>query len=153
MEREALKQVAVDWIEQVWRPGGMAAFERLHAADFVDGGAPEGRATGRDSYRASIEALYVCFPDFYTRIEDLVVDVAAGEVAIRWSAQGTHRAQFMQYVPGGQVVHFRGIEIIRVVGGQIVARWGEWDFEHIERQLRAHAEKNSGLVKNGQAEV
>ena len=132
----SLNRTAVDWITEIWQPGDLSGFERLHAPDFIDHSAAEGRGSDRAAYRAGIEALYAAFPDFTTLIEDLVVDPAAGLVAVRWSAAGTHRGIFMEMPPTGRVIDVRGIEVIAVSGGQITARWGEWDLESLLEQFQ-----------------
>ncbi len=134
MSDNQLASVAVRWIEEIWRPGDLSTFDSLHAPDFLDR-SPAGRPSDRESYRRSIEQLYEVFPDFYTNIDDLIVDTATGKIAIRWTATGTHRAKFMDVEPTRRMIRFQGIEIITVRDGQIVERWGEWDGLSIQAQL------------------
>lgn len=130
----SLRTVALRWMEEIWRPGGMAHFDDLHSFDFTDH-SPAGRATDREAYRAGILDLYAAFPDFTAVTEDLLLDVSAGKAAVRWRAAGTHRGPFLGFAPSGQVIHFTGIEIIRVENGKIVERWGEWDGLSLLAQL------------------
>jgi steroid delta-isomerase-like uncharacterized protein len=132
--RERLGGIAQRWIEQGWQKGDASMVDELHAADFVDHDAA-GRAADRAGFKAGILELYAAFPDLYAVIEDLVVDAAAGKVAVRWSATGTHRGAFMGVPPTGRRIIFRGIEIIRVEDERIVERWGEWDGIDLLRQL------------------
>ena len=128
-----LETTATRWIEEIWRPGDLATYDDLHAPHFLNHSPdPPG---DRASYRQSIVELYAAFPDFYTTIDDLVIDEAAGKVAIRWMATGTHRGNFAGIAPTGRWITFRGIEIIRVERDQLVERWGEWDGEAILEQL------------------
>ncbi|NDJ74942.1 MAG: ester cyclase [Chloroflexi bacterium] len=129
-----LKTIATRWIEEIWRPGDLATFFELHAAQFADR-SPSDRPADREAYRQSILDLYAAFPDFFTVIDDLVCDEAAGKAAIRWTATGTHQGAFMGIEPTGRVITFHGIEIIRVVEDRIVERWGEWDGLVIYAQL------------------
>jgi len=55
------------------------------------------------------------------------VGATSGVVAVRWTAVGTHRAAYLGAAPTGGRITFKGIEIIRVRGGLIIERWGEWD--------------------------
>ncbi len=121
-----LAAVALRWMEEIWRPGGMKHFDELHSPDFSDH-SPAGRAADREAYRAGILELYAAFPDFTAVTEDLLLDARAGKAAVRWSAVGTHRGPFLGYAPSGRMIRFTGIEIIRVENGKIVERWGEWD--------------------------
>ena len=122
-------------MHDIWRQRDLDAFDALHAPHFVDH-SPAGRGTGRDSYRQSIAELFAAFPDWEAVIDDLIVDEAAAKVAVRWSATGTHRGEFMGAAPTGKRVTFRGIEIVRIQGEQIVERWGEWDGIALLDQLR-----------------
>lgn len=128
-----MREIATRWI-RLWQGGDLGEFDALHSPDFVDHSSA-GRPSDRAGFRQGIVALCQAFPDFYGRIEDLVVDETAGKVAIRWSARGTHRGAYMGRAATGRQVVFRGIEIIRIVNGRIVQRWGEWDGEDILRQL------------------
>lgn len=132
---DRLRTVARRWIEEVWRPNDGRAVVELHAPAFRDRGAPPGRGTDLAAYAASIAELFAAFPDFSAEVDDLVVDAAAGKVAVRWSAAGTHRGAFLGAAPTGRRVSFRGIEIVRLEGDRIAERWGEWDGEELLRQL------------------
>jgi steroid delta-isomerase-like uncharacterized protein len=136
VELEALTQ---RWIEEGWRKGDAEAVLALYAPDFVDFSnpyaAPGGRpGTGAQNV-AGIRALYEAFPDFYTEIDDLVIDVEAGKVAVRWTATGTHRGDFLGVAPSGRQVVFHGIETLRIADGMITERAGEWDGIAILNQI------------------
>ncbi len=70
-------------------------------------------------------------------IDELVVDVTTSKVAVRWMATGTHQGEFLGLVPTSKRVTFRGIEIVRIEGKQIVERWGEWNGIELLQQLGA----------------
>jgi steroid delta-isomerase-like uncharacterized protein len=132
--RQQLEGIARRWIEEGWQRGRVAMVDELHSPDFVDHDAA-GRAPDRAGFKQGIADLYDGFPDLYTEIEDLVVDPDRSSVAVRWSATGTHRGSFMGLPPTGNRVSFKGIEIIRIRGGRIVERWGEWDGIDLLQQL------------------
>jgi steroid delta-isomerase-like uncharacterized protein len=132
--REHLGDIARRWMEQGWQRGDAGVVDELHAVDFVDHAAA-GRAADRAGFKQGILDLYAAFPDFNAVVEDLVIDAAAGKVAVRWSASGTQRGAFMGVPPSGRRITFAGIEIIRVEDGRIVERWGEWDGIDLLRQL------------------
>ena len=133
-ERVAIETIARRWIEEIWRPGDLATFDELHAPEFRDRSAA-GRGDTRDDYRRMLQAFYIAFPDFDTTIVDLVVDESRAIVAIRWTARGTHRGAYLGVAPSGRAIDFAGIEIVRVVGGRVVERWGEWDGMSLLAQL------------------
>jgi steroid delta-isomerase-like uncharacterized protein len=133
-DRAALERIARRWIEEVWRPGPRATFDELHAPDFRDR-SPAGRGDGRDDFRRMLAEFYRAFPDFRAEVEDLVVDEARGEVAIRWRARATHRGSYLGVPTKGRALDFAGIEVIRVAGGRVAERWGEWDGMGLLAQL------------------
>jgi steroid delta-isomerase-like uncharacterized protein len=133
--RERLCALAERWMIAGWREGDTQALIALHAPDFVDYGAPPGRAPTREGLADGVRALFQAFPDFAVSSDDMVVDVSTSKVTIRWSAQGTHKGEFMGYTPTGRRITFKGIEIITLRDGLIIERWGEWDGEDLQRQL------------------
>jgi steroid delta-isomerase-like uncharacterized protein len=124
--RAELEAVARDWISLWCAPVDWALFDRLHSEDFEDCAAA-GRDTTKEAFAGGLVELTAVFPDLQTKVEDLVVDEAAGRVAVRWSSLGTNRETFMGIEPTGEKIPIAGIEIIEVRDGQIVRRWGEWD--------------------------
>lgn len=133
--RADLVALAEQWMA-LWSGGGLAGFDDLHDPLFVDH-APAGREAGRAGLKAGIEALYAAFPDFRAETERMAVDEAARLVAIAWRGRGAHQGEFLGRPATGAVVEFRGLELIRIAGGRIAERWGEWDGLAILEQLDA----------------
>ncbi len=133
--RERLRALAERWMVIGWQRGDADALVVLHAPSFVDFAAPAERAPTREGFAEGMRLLYAAFPDFFATIDDLVLDESTGNVAIRWSAEGTHRGRFMGFEPTLRRISFRGIEILHIVDDLIVERWGEWDEEDLQRQL------------------
>jgi steroid delta-isomerase-like uncharacterized protein len=131
-DRDRLAALATRWIALWNPPADRARFDALHAADFEDR-ASAGRPPTRDGFFAALIEMLRAFPDLDARVEDLVVDVAAGKVAVRWSATGTNRERYLGVGPTHRRTAITGIEIIELAGDQIIRRWGEWD-------ITAHAE-------------
>ena len=124
--RAELEALARRWLAEGWRRGNAAVIDELHAPDFVDHD-PGGRTPDNAGFKEGIVRLYAAFPDFAARLEDLVVDEAAGTVAVRWSASGTHAGAYLGAAASGRRVDFTGIEILRFRGILIAERWGQWD--------------------------
>lgn len=133
--REELARIARRWVELGWQQGDAAGVLALYAPEFVDLGNPSGLPGTAAENVAGIRELYVAFPDFDTTIADLIIDEMAGAVAIRWSATGTQRGPFFGAAPTGRQITFAGIETLRVRGGLIIERAGEWDAASILKQL------------------
>lgn len=132
--KENLKAIATRWMEEGWQKGNVRMVDELHAPGFVDH-ASAGRDAGREGFKQGIAQLYAAFPDFYAVTEDMLVDAQVGQVAVRWTATGTHRGTFLNIPPTGKRIAFTGIEIIRVENELIVERWGEWNGIGLLEQL------------------
>ncbi|MBP7147591.1 MAG: ester cyclase [Acidobacteria bacterium] len=132
----SLELIARRWIEEGWQRGNAAVVDDLHAMEFVDHDSA-GRPPDTDGFKSGIRLLYGAFPDFSARIEDLVIDVGTGKVAIRWTATGTFRGPYLDLPPTNRAIRFKGIEVLRIEAGCIVERWGEWDGLDLLRQLRS----------------
>ncbi len=126
MTRADLEHLATRWLALWSAPIDWDVFDQLHADDFEDC-ASAGRPPTKRGFAAGLAEWEQAFPDVQTRIEQLVVDEAVSTVAVRWSATGINRAQYLGVGPTERATYIAGIEIIEVRGGRIVRRWGEWD--------------------------
>lgn len=132
--RAELELIARRWIEEGWRNGNSGIVDELHAPDFVDRDSA-GRPADNEGFKLGIERLYAAFPDLVAEVRDVVVDTETASVAVRWSAEGTHRGQYLGAHPSGKKVRFKGIEVLRISNGLIAERWGEWDGIDLLEQL------------------
>lgn len=133
--RNELEAIALRWIEEGWRKGDAGAVLAMYAPDFVDFSSPFAERGTREQNAEGIRALYRAFPDFHTEIDDLLIDAEAGKVAIRWTATGTHRGEFLGIPATARKVTFRGIETLTIIDGMITERASEWDGLEIFRQI------------------
>ena len=133
--REQLHIICERWIRELWQELDLDAIHRLHAPKFVDH-SPSGRDGDNFGFHEGCEKLFTAFPDFYTQIEDVVVDEPAQKVAVRWRATGAHQKAYLGFEATERIIHFVGIEIIIVEDGLITDRWGEWDGLSLLDQLK-----------------
>jgi steroid delta-isomerase-like uncharacterized protein len=126
--------IARRWIECGWQKGQSEVVDDLHAPNFVDNN-PAGRGSDNHAFKEGIVQLYAAFPDFYARIEDILIDGAQSKATVRWTTTGTHRGAFMGCDPTGRVIRFKCIEIIRIDNGRIAERWGGWNPVELLEQL------------------
>jgi len=126
MTKAELEQITRRWISLWCAPADWDLFDRIHADGFQDC-SPAGRDSTKQAFARGLRQLLEAFPDLIARVEDLVVDEAAGRVAVRWSAEGTNRQRFLGIGPTHRRTPITGIEIIEIAGGRIRRRWGEWD--------------------------
>ena len=123
-------------MERVWRQRDIEAVDDVHTPDFIDR-SPAGRGSDNAAYKAGLIELFEAFPDWYATTEDLIIDIAQGKVAVRWTATGTHQCSFMGYSATRRQTRFSGIEIVTIREGRIAERWGEWDGLDLLAQLNS----------------
>jgi steroid delta-isomerase-like uncharacterized protein len=79
--------------------------------------------------------IHRVFPDFHVTLDDLIAE--GDQVAVRWTARGTHEAEWAGIPATGRRVAFGGIEIYRFEGGKIREWWRNEDFSYLVEQLAA----------------
>ncbi len=119
--------------DEILNKGNLDAFEELCAPNFVKHAIPPSSDYGIEGSKQSVLMLRKAFPDIKYTVEDMIED--GDKLVARWSAQGTHKGEFMGIPPTGKQVAFTGIEIIRVKDGKAVEEWEELDRAGLMQQL------------------
>jgi steroid delta-isomerase-like uncharacterized protein len=120
------KAVARRLIEEAWNGDSLDTIDELVAEDHVDHDpAQVGSPGGRAGMRAFVEQYKSAFPDSHIAIEEMISE--GDLVVIRWRATGTHQGELMGVHASGKPVEITGIGIDRIVDGQIVESWTNWD--------------------------
>ena len=83
----------------------------------------------------TVSSLRKAFPDLHCTVEDLIAE--GDKVAYRWSATGTHTAEYVGVAPTKQLVHMTGIYISRIENGKVAEDWSCGDDLGILQQLGA----------------
>ena len=91
----------------------------------------------RAGHKQMIAAFHTAFPDLRITLES---QVAEGEcVANHIALEGTHQGPFQGLPASGQHVTVRGMNLMRMAGGQIAELWGYLDTLGLMQQLGAIA--------------
>ena len=107
--------------------------DEIIAPDFVDYDPVPGQRPGPDGYKEMVGAFRAAFPDLRVKNEDVITE--GDKVVVRWTARGTHSGALMNIPRTGRQVRLKGVDILRVEGGRIVERWGEFDALGMLQQL------------------
>ncbi len=105
--------------------GKFEAFDDVVAPDSVDHDPAPGQGAGPAGYRAVFTELRTAFPDFKVEVEHLTA--TDDDVALAYTATGTHDGELQGHPPTGKQVTFRGMQIGRFENGKLVERWGSSD--------------------------
>ncbi len=134
------------WFDEVWNQGRLETIRELMAPDAIgvgQGGA-EAAIHGPGEFQAFVERLRGAFPDIHVTVEDAFG--ADDKVAVRWSAAMTHQGSDLGIPASGKSVHITGISIVRLVDGQIVEGWDNWDQLGMMRRIGAIQETSVALM-------
>ncbi len=93
--------------------------------DFVDHNPEPGQEPGFEGLRDMFREIYNGFPGFNIDVGHII---AEGEyVSTRVVFTGIHEGEYHGIPPTGETVSIEGYEIIRLVDGKVVERWGLFD--------------------------
>jgi steroid delta-isomerase-like uncharacterized protein len=130
----ANKQLVETFIQELFTKGDLDAVDRYLNPGFINHDPPfPGAPDGRDGLRQAAAMFHAALPDWHSEVEQLIAE--ADIVVERFTASGTHRGDLMGVPPTGKVLVLKGIQMFRVVDGQIVERWGRLDEVGLMRQL------------------
>ncbi|MBI4876920.1 MAG: ester cyclase [Acidobacteria bacterium] len=124
------------WIEDVLNKGNLDVVDEIFAEDAVFGATLIPEMRGPAAIKGLATAVRTAFPDIrYSLVGEPVVH--GDRCAYRWTAGGTHKADFLGIAPTGRYVTHIGTATYRVRGGKIAELWGDWDALGVMQQLGA----------------
>ena len=133
---EQNKKVVDQFIQALFTRGDLTAVDDYLAPDFVDHNPTiPGRPGDRESMRSASQMFRAAFPDWHSRIDDLLAD--GDKVIERFTAGGTHEGPLMHIEPTGRTVTLGGINIFRLNDGKIAERWGILDQFALMQQIES----------------
>jgi steroid delta-isomerase-like uncharacterized protein len=86
-----------------------------------------------DRVKRVLAMMNSAFPDLRVDQADSVTE--GDKVAFRWIMSGTHQGELMGIAPTGERIVVMGMDIVRIVDGEILDYWGEFDVIGLLRQL------------------
>lgn len=88
---------------------------------------------GHDRVAHYYASFHDAFPDIAFTVDDLFT--TGDQIAVRWTAEGTHEAAFWGIDPTGNEMHLSGIDIVQVTDDQISEVWTVYDSATLLEQL------------------
>ncbi len=131
---EQNKAIVRRLVEEAMNRRNYAVADELLANDFGGHTQPQD-INGPEGFKQFWAAVHEAFPDFHCTIEEQIAE--GDRVVTRWTARGTHRAEFMGVPATGKPGEVTGIFIDRIVNGKIVEGWTNWDALGLLVQLGA----------------
>lgn len=136
MTIEQNKNLIRRYFEEAWNQGGLDVLDEIVAQGYVnhDPFVP-GLPAGPDGLKPIMAGFRAAFPDLHYTIEDLVAE--GDKVVTRWTMRATHTGEFMGMPATGKQVMVGGMQIERIVEGQITEHWRKSDDLGLMQQLGA----------------
>ena len=117
-DTEANKALVRRFIDETWNRGNLDVIDEIIATNFVSSASGSSTIEGPEVHKQGNIAIRTAFQDFQMTIEDLI---AEGDIVVdRWTATGTHEAEYMGIPPTGVHATVTGISIDRIADGMIV---------------------------------
>ena len=132
-ETKAIARRAYEAFNEGFRTGNLTLLDAVIDADIIDHNPTPGQGPGLGGVKQAFSAFAAAFPNPHFTIEDMIAE--GDKVASRVTLSATHQGDFQGIPPTGKQVIQTGIDILRVAGGKIVERWGEFDNLGLLQQL------------------
>lgn len=118
MSAKVNMEVVRHWVEAIWNQCDLERIIDFHPHTFDN----EGKPSTPEEVKQWHLNQHNTFPDLHYTIEDLFA--TEERVAIRWTANATHRGSFWNLIPPtGKVITWNGIHLLRLQNGKIVEVW------------------------------
>ncbi len=134
MSKEQNMQVAQKMGEAI-NKGNLDAFHGIFAPNVVDHDPAPDQSKGPEGFIKFFTAFREAFPDLEIKPEHAVAD--EDNVAVAYTATGTHKGNFLGIPASGRKMKIRGMQIAKFKDGLIVERWGSSDELGILKQIGA----------------
>ena len=136
------KDIARRHFEEICTKGDLSVADEIHAPDFIAHGVSRGVSSeplrGAEGPKRAQRMFRAAFPDFHVTVEDVFGE--EDKVAVRVTARGTHKGEFMGIAATGKLVTGTAIVIYRITGGQIQEAWVDRGDLGMSEQLRRIAQ-------------
>jgi steroid delta-isomerase-like uncharacterized protein len=119
--------------QEIYNSNDLDALSEVLSEDLLTPKIMPGISTGIEGAKMAHRIMLTGFPDYQTRIDDLIAE--GDKVVARITMSGTHTGAFMGIPSTGKHVTFTGIYVARIANGKIVEHWGEEDGVGLLQQL------------------
>jgi steroid delta-isomerase-like uncharacterized protein len=132
-DRDSNVRIVKKFFEEVWNKGNSSAVDEFLAPGFIDHNALSGDRKGLQGYKDTVSNFRTAFPDITYSLDQVLAE--GDRVAIRLSAHGTHKGNFMGIPASTKQVSFGGMTFIRIQGGKLAELWGLVDMPGLLGQI------------------
>lgn len=125
MSTEANKALVRRWYAEFAQTYHLDFLDEVYAPTWAGHLPRSGDLQGAADHKRVARIFQVAFPDAQYTIEDLVAE--GDRVVSRYTMHATHTGEMLGIPPTGKAVTVTGINIHRIVDGQFVEQWAQFD--------------------------
>ena len=131
------KLIAHQFVEEIWNRGNISLIDEM-----LSDTCSYRLGSARKPFDATIEPLKTCisnvrraFPDLQISEHDAIAE--ENKIAIRWTAKGTHEAEFQGLVASGREFTLSGVVILIIENKKICSVWISTNLCELMAQLNS----------------
>ena len=113
--------------------GNLNVIDEFFAPHVVIHMAPNPDMKGLEAYKQFVRGVRTAFPDLQILLEEIILE--GDRSAMRYTARGTHKGEFMGMAATGKQVTWAGCEVMHWEGGKVVEGWWYADALGMMQQL------------------
>ena len=80
-----------------------------------------------------VSQFLLSFPDLQHTIEGMIEE--GNQVAVQFSAHGTHQGPWLQFSPTGRSIHYTGVTVASIAADKIIKHYTWWDKMSLVEQI------------------
>ena len=131
------------WFQEVWNENRIQTVYDLLAPNAVGRGqtGSQGVIHGPEDFVPFVKQIRAAFPEIHIEVEDAF---GSGDMVVaRWSATMKHSGGGLGMPATGKSVRIPGTSIARILDGQIIEGWDNWDQLGMLQQIGAYSPPQS----------
>jgi steroid delta-isomerase-like uncharacterized protein len=132
------------WFREVWNEGRTQTVYDLLSPDAVARGQASEEIHGPAEFVLFVERIRSAFSDINISVEDAFG--VEDRVVVRWSGTMRHSGDGLGVPASGKPVRITGITIARILDGQIVEGWDNWDQLGMLQQIGAYEPPEASIL-------
>jgi predicted ester cyclase len=89
--------------------------------------------TNPEGVERFVNQFLISFPDLQHTVEEMIAE--GDQVAVKFSAQGTHSAPWLDFAATGRSITYTGVTLARIAGDRIIEHHTWWDKAGLMEQI------------------
>lgn len=127
------KQICKRFFDELHDKGNFDIIDELVHPNVISHDPFPGQPEGSDGVRSTMKIFRTAFPDLKLIHNDMISE--DDRVMIKFTATGTHQAEFMHIPPTGNKIAYEEVVILRLKDGKITEHWAVADAMALLQQL------------------